>query len=295
MAVSELLAQDAAFIESWLKGYFSGLGKAPGYPSRLMDAARYSLFAGGKRLRPALALMSNRLFDGENAMIAPLAGALELIHTYSLIHDDLPAMDDDDLRRGCPTCHIQYDEAEAILAGDALMTEAFAMCSALKYPADRVVTIIRELAVFAGFGGMVAGQSADLAAERTPVDEQGLSFIHRNKTGALIIASLLLPALANGAAEPLQQALTQYGEALGMLYQITDDILDESGDEENTGKPVGSDARQGKTTFVSLHGLDGARKLAIAWCRKAAGAIGPFKSRGVVFAELARFILDRQN
>ena len=293
MGLSETLHRDAGCIEAWLNEYFKKMGRVDGYPAGLLQAAGYSLFAGGKRLRPCLVMMSNRLFDGEQQDILPVAGALELIHTYSLIHDDLPAMDDDDLRRGKPTCHIRYGEAEAILAGDALLTEAFGMCAQTGCPPDRIVRMIRLLSDLAGFSGMVAGQSADLAAEKKPVDKKGLRFIHENKTGALIIASLLLPAVANGASAEQETALREYGLALGMLFQITDDILDVSGDTDKLGKPAGSDERQGKSTFVSLYGLDNARGMAEEWCVRAEEALSPFGEKAENLGELSRFILER--
>lgn len=296
MDITARMQADALRVEGFLREHFRTLqeGLDHAAPTGLFEAAAYSLFAGGKRLRPALVLMTGRLLAGCDEPLLPLAAALEMIHTYSLIHDDLPAMDNDDLRRGLPTCHIKFGEAEAILAGDALLTEAFALAADLPGPPFHTAAVIRYLSRAAGFLGMVAGQSADLAAEAVPPDAAGLDFIHRHKTGALLRAAVVLPAIALGADRAEEEALAGYGEALGMVFQITDDLLDELGDVGELGKPIGSDREQGKTTFLTRYGVAGARRLAAEWGDRAGAALAPFGERAEELAALVRVMLDRK-
>ena len=217
-------------------------------PEQLAKAMEYSLLDGGKRLRPVLALTAARICGGQDKDALPAAVAVEMIHTYSLIHDDLPTMDDDDLRRGRPTCHKVFGEAMAILAGDALLTHAFAVVAQSHLSSGTIAAIVRELAVSAGPQGMVGGQVMDIAGAAD------LQEMYRLKTGALIRAAVLTGAMTAGATSQQLTALARYADALGMCYQLTDDILDVCGSQEATGKSMGSDARLGKETFVSLYG-----------------------------------------
>lgn len=229
-------------------------------PQRLKESMMYSLMAGGKRLRPALALAAAEAAGGDPEDALPVACALELIHTYSLIHDDLPAMDDDDFRRGRPTNHRVFGEAMAILAGDALLTHAFHLLAALPerrpgVSAETALRIVKEVSMYAGAPGMVGGQAADILGEQgiTTLDE--LEYIHQHKTSDLIAASLRAGALAAGASERQIEALTVYGRSIGMAFQIRDDILDVIGDAEKLGKSTNSDAEQNKATYPQLIGL----------------------------------------
>jgi geranylgeranyl pyrophosphate synthase len=231
-------------------------------PARLHEAMRYSLQAGGKRLRPVLLLSAADLFPGAKRDPLPAAVALECVHTYSLIHDDLPCMDDDDLRRGRPTAHKQFDEATALLAGDALLTYAFELLTH-HYPADPGFALVRELADAAGSRRLIGGQMEDLLAEKkADANADQLEFIHLNKTAAMIEAALTMGGLTAGAAEAAISSLRLFGRELGLTFQIVDDILDATADCATLGKTPGKDAKAGKTTFVKLHGLDGARRFA---------------------------------
>jgi geranylgeranyl diphosphate synthase, type II len=222
---------------------------------------RYSLLAGGKRIRPVLALAAARALTGEPRQILPAAAALELIHTYSLIHDDLPAMDDDELRRGRPTCHIAYGENVAILAGDGLLAEAYRhVLERQQGEPEHVLAAVRELSRAIGVDGMVGGQYIDVAGP--DLDADGLRRMHELKTGRLITASVVVAPLLLGAAEEPTAALRSFARELGVLFQIVDDILDVTGSEAKTGKPKGSDERLGKRTYVSAFGLERARELA---------------------------------
>jgi len=261
-----------------------------GVPASLLEAVRYSLFAGGKRLRPALALGAAEVVSGDDSVALPVACALEMIHTYSLIHDDLPAMDDDDLRRGKPTCHKVYGEATAILAGDALLTMAFDAAAETGSTA-----IVRSLAQAAGAGGMVGGQQLDLDGEGKQLDLVALRRIHRAKTGALIQVSLRCGAMAAGATETQVEALADYGKHLGLAFQITDDILDVVGAEAVIGKPVGSDESRDKSTYPALLGLDESRRLAGEAVASALAALGVFGEEAENLRNLARFVADRES
>jgi geranylgeranyl diphosphate synthase type II len=230
--------------------------------SGLEEAMRYSLLAGGKRIRPVLALATQRAIGGDPAAVLPLAAAIELIHTYSLIHDDLPAMDDDDLRRGRPTCHVKFGEDVAILAGDALYAEAFRLLltDQAGEPAG-VLAAARELAAATGVDGMVGGQYLDVGGV-APNDAAGLRTVHALKTGRLIGASVECVLLLDGMTPPATTAFRSFADELGVLFQIVDDILDVTSTADAMGKPQGSDERHGKRTYVSEYGLDGARRLA---------------------------------
>ncbi|HSY53323.1 MAG TPA: farnesyl diphosphate synthase [Opitutaceae bacterium] len=243
-------------------------------PRRIHETMRYSMQAGGKRLRPMLVLAAAEL-SGEKSDALPAAVAIECVHTYSLIHDDLPCMDNDDLRRGRPTAHKKFDEATALLAGDALVTHAFALL-AENYPAGLVAALVRELATAAGSTRLIGGQMEDLLAEKkADVTAAGLEFIHLSKTAAMIEASLALGGLCSGANEAGLDALRATGRHLGLAFQIIDDILDATADSATLGKTAGKDAKTGKTTFVKLHGLDASRRFARENTQAALTALDP--------------------
>lgn len=308
------------------------------WPTALRDAIEYSLMAGGKRLRPALVLMATELCDGSTADAVPAACAIEMIHTYSLIHDDLPSMDDDDMRRGRPTSHIVFGEALAILAGDGLLTFAFETLANASTQPKITADCLRVLAKAAGGLGMVGGQILDLQADRGPfpslsaVSEQESSStsrstpdvsavngqetreqkengtstagrirveqliqIHRMKTGALISAALEMGATVAGATVSQRQALKQYGECAGLAFQIADDLLDVTGDNEKLGKETGRDNELGKLTYPSLIGVEASREKADALIREACVALEIFGSKAAPLQALAQFIVERDH
>ena len=285
MDAREFLKVKASVTEAALAACVDGW---EGIPASLLEAIRYSLFAGGKRLRPALALGAAEVVSGDGAPALPVACALEMIHTYSLIHDDLPAMDDDDLRRGKPTCHKAFGEATAILAGDALLTMAFAIAAETGSTA-----IVRELALAAGVGGMVGGQQMDLEGEGQQLGLEALQRIHRAKTGALIRVSARCGAMVAGGSTAQVAALTAYGEHLGLAFQITDDMLDVSGTEAVIGKRVGSDESRNKSTYPALLGLDESRRLAMEAVARAIAALESFGGEAAALRDLARYVLSR--
>jgi len=258
--LSALLAAERASVDAALDRL---LPRADIWPVRLHEAMRYAVFGGGKRLRPILARLACRAAGGNAEQITEAAAALELIHTYSLIHDDLPALDDDSLRRGRATVHVAFDEALAILAGDALLTEAFAVLA--RFPAgdtfaSRRIEACSIVAVAAGSRGMVGGQVEDLEATGTAVDPARLERIHRAKTGALLAASVELGAVLAGASPARREALAAFGRDLGLAFQISDDILDVTGTAATLGKSPGKDAAAGKLTYPAVWGLDAARE-----------------------------------
>lgn len=265
-----------------------------------IDAMRYSLFIGGKRLRPILclagarAVSSNRKLDGQ---VLPVACALECIHTYSLIHDDLPAMDNDALRRGKPTNHIIYGEAAAVLAGDGLLTYSFELISkagASTLPADARLRIVETIARAAGPTGMVGGQSLDMANEGKEIPFELLQVIHRSKTGALITASVVCGAIAAGADNFQEEALTTYGSSIGLAFQIVDDLLDVEATTEQLGKPAGSDVDSNKVTYPAMFGLDTSKKMAREAVEKAVDALTPFGEQAAPLQALATYIVERK-
>ena len=296
------LKEEAAHVEAYLTDC---LGLLPNLPAGLRAAMDYSLLAGGKRLRPVLCLTFAKAF-GENENICPsltdavmpFAAAIECIHTYSLIHDDLPAMDNDDLRRGRPSNHKQFDEATAILAGDALVTDAFFLMTraAGQLPAERVIAAVSCMSLAAGSPGMVGGQFLDMKyteAKKATLEE--LRGMHAMKTGALITASCLTGAILGGADAVAQEAVAAYGRAFGACFQIMDDVLDETGDPALLGKPVGSDAANEKTTYPSLLGLEESKKLAREEAEKAIAALPDAGSQTAFLHALARYIVERNN
>ncbi|HEV2095084.1 MAG TPA: farnesyl diphosphate synthase [Chthoniobacterales bacterium] len=264
-------------------------------PATIHTAMRYSLFAGGKRLRPILCLAAAEACGGKSAAALPLAAALECIHTYSLVHDDLPSMDNDDLRRGRPTCHKVFGDGIAVLAGDALLTIAFAIAAAAK-PARRydLATMLRELASAAGSRKLIAGQVADLEAEGQTITRAHLRYIHENKTAALLKTSLRLGAMSANASEQKLEALTEFGDALGLAFQIIDDILDVTQTSERLGKSAGKDAAARKATYPAVIGLDQSRREARRLTERAHSALGDFGAKGNCLRELADYLLQRE-
>jgi farnesyl diphosphate synthase len=270
-------------------------------PERLMAAMRHAA-SGGKRIRPFLLVESAAIFGVSESSSLPAAAAFECVHCYSLVHDDLPAMDDDDLRRGQPTTHKAFDEATAILAGDALLTLAFDLLAQLDLDAERRVALIALLAQSSGMGGMVGGQMLDLEAEgRFHENKRPLSLstaeierLQSMKTGALLAAACTAGAILGRASDTDRTALARYAKALGLAFQIADDLLDAEGDAATLGKAAAKDAGKGKATFVSLLGVDGARKKLTALVDEAVTALTPFGARAAMLQDCARFIAARE-
>ena len=273
------------------------LPKPQGPSGKVVEAMRYSLSAGGKRVRPILMMAACEAVGGDFNPIMPAACAMECVHTYSLIHDDLPAMDDDDLRRGKPTCHKVFGEAVAILAGDALLTYAFELMThpemLTQLDGGLVNRAIHVFARAAGVSGMVGGQTADVLFEGKPIDAQTLDYIHRHKTGALIRASVEMGALLGGGAAQQVERLSRYGTALGLAFQVVDDLLDVVGDEEKLGKPVGSDERNRKATYPALFGLEETRKRAEELKNEALENLSSFGPEADPLRAIAIYVVER--
>ena len=268
----------------------------PEFGSRLYEAVKYSLIVGGKRLRPILCLAGCEAVGGNYRNAVTPACAIEMIHTYSLIHDDLPAMDNDTLRRGHPTVWYKFDEATAILAGDALLNRAFEVLSEWDFDCKVKIEVIKEMSKASGMLGMVLGQQCDMDAEgRSDVSLEELLFIHRHKTGRLITASVVAGGITGLGSEEEIEALREYGDGIGLAFQIIDDVLDVVGDQEKIGKNVGSDAEKGKVTFVTFYGVDGARRKAEEEVEKAVEALSVFPVGKVEpLVEIAKFIVERE-
>jgi geranylgeranyl diphosphate synthase type II len=265
-------------------------------PERLHRAMRYSVFSGGKRLRPILVLASFELLRGSGDAVLTPACAAEMIHTYSLIHDDLPAMDDDELRRGRPTCHRAFDEPTAILAGDALLTLAFGIVAQeRRLSADARTSIIGELAAANGHAGMVGGQVADLMGESSRPTRESVRFIHVHKTGMPLEAAVVIGGLAAGADPSQLTALRTYGGSIGLAFQIVDDLLDVLGSEEQMGKAVGKDASRGKQTYPSVAGIEGSKQRARELLDEALEGLSAFGDEAWPLRAIARFIVERSN
>ncbi len=268
-------------------------------PKILYESMRYSLLGGGKRIRPILALAAAEAIGSQDDNILPFAAALEFIHTYSLVHDDLPAMDNDDFRRGRPTNHKTFGEGMAILAGDALLTMAFELCSNPKLqdcvPKDRQVQIIRELAVGSGHGGMVGGQVLDIQAENQEIDLGSLQTIHTFKTGRLIRASVRIGGIFGGATSSQLDSLTGYSEDIGLAFQIADDVLNMTGTREELGKDAGTDAKRGKKTYPTFYGIEGARDLAEECIKRALKRLSEFDQKADPLRAIADYIISRRN
>jgi geranylgeranyl diphosphate synthase, type II len=264
-------------------------------PFSIHTAMRYSVFAGGKRMRPILCLETARIFSSEVRPALHPACAIEFIHTYSLIHDDLPALDNDDLRRGKPTCHKKFGEAIAILAGDALLTLAFESIGATPVPAERRVSILTEVATAAGtINGMVGGQVADLEAEGKRVDPQMLEYIHRSKTAALIRSSIAAGALCAGAGPDDVACLRRFGETIGWAFQVTDDILDVEESSAALGKTAGKDIAQQKATYPAVYGLERSHAIAKELATNAISGLAPYADRAARLREIAEYLVLRR-
>jgi len=267
------------------------------YPPLLMEAMRYSVFAGGKRLRPILTLAATEAVGGETEMVLPAAGALEYIHTYSMIHDDLPAMDDDDYRRGKLTNHKVYGEAMAILAGDALLTHAFEVLSSPplieRFPATLLQQVSYRVARASGSFGMVGGQVMDIVSEGKQVPLEILEYIHRHKTAALITAAVTMGGLLGGGTPEQVQALEHYGHNVGWAFQIADDVLDVVGDTATLGKQVGRDAELAKVTYPALLGVEASRQRATDLMQQGIGALADFGPRAERLRQIAAYIVSR--
>ncbi len=266
---------------------------------RLAEGIRYSLLAGGKRIRPVLALAAIEAVGGDSDALLPLTLPLELIHTYSLVHDDLPAMDNDDLRRGRPTNHVVYGEASAILAGDALLTHAFTLLSDPVYDrvlsASRRMEVVYELSHASGLSGMVGGQFLDIVSEGKHLTLPELENLHRHKTGALLRASVRIGGILAGASAERIDALTRYGESIGIAFQIADDLLDVLGTAEELGKAAQKDAGKSKNTYPGLVGVNRARVLAEEKSKEAHEAVAIFGAKGEPLAHIASYIIERRN
>ena len=268
----------------------------PGLEARVYEAMRYSVLAPGKRLRPLLVLAGSRLFGVAQGSALQVAAAIEMVHAYSLIHDDLPAMDNSDLRRGRPTCHVEFDDATAVLAGDGLLTMAFEVLARPETHGDAAVRIelVAALAAAAGAAGMVGGQMIDLIAERRPLDIAAITRLQRMKTGALIAFSCEAGAILAKVPHEPRTALRGFAHDLGLAFQIADDLLDVEGSAAETGKPVGADAAAGKATFVSILGAERARTQAELLVDQAVAHLDLFEQRAELLRQVARFVIDRR-
>ncbi len=292
--IEEMLSANAKLTENALHGYLSANDI---HLQRLLDAERYSIFAGGKRIRPTLVLEFCRMFGGEDKAALPFACAVEMVHTYSLIHDDLPCMDDDDLRRGRLTCHKQFDEAHALLTGDALLTYAFEITAQNRYVDDLCAAgAVVALAKAAGSLGMVGGQVIDLLGETRELDFASLLRLHQLKTGSMIKVSALLGCMAAGLSKGDMRsvAATDYADKVGLVFQIIDDILDVKGDVKLLGKHCGNDAAHNKTTFMTYFNPDEAYKYALELTERAVESIDDYPCHETLSA-LAYYLLDRDH
>ncbi len=295
MDINNYLRQKKELVDDFLERYLPSPNE---HPPIIHEAMRYSITAGGKRLRSILCLAAYEASGGKDSAILTLAASLELVHTYSLIHDDLPAMDNDELRRGKPTNHKVYGEAIAILTGDALLTLAFEWLSnpqftrSLEYQVT--VRIIYELAQAAGSSGMIGGQVADLKSQGEKINPRELEYIHANKTGRLIRASVRVGALAARSSAMSLAALTSYGEKVGLAFQIMDDVLNVEGEKDFLGKSTGSDAAAKKATYPKMLGLEESRRQARELIKQAVGALGTFGSKASRLQELAKYVISRR-
>ena len=296
MSFADRLADYQARVESALDSWLPPVSEKP---ESLHEAIRYSVFGGGKRVRPVLVYAGGEAFNVEPAALDGCACAVEMIHTYSLIHDDLPAMDDDDLRRGRLTCHKAYDEATAILAGDALQALAFQVLAEdprIQVPAEQRLRMIDILARAGGPGGMTGGQAIDLEAEDMVLTLEQLQTMHSRKTGALIRASVELGALCSGQVDEQQfHKVSRYADCIGLAFQIHDDVLDIVGDTETLGKPQGSDMERNKATYPNLLGLEGAKQAAQELLEDALNCLADFGDEAGMLRQIARYIVERNS
>ena len=292
MNLTHYLQERKALIDAALDKF---LPSQEDIPATIHQAMRYSVFAGGKRLRPILVMAAAEAVGGASANVLPAACALEMIHTYSLIHDDLPAMDDDDFRRGKPTNHKVFGEAMAVLAGDALLTHAFFVLSRLSgsAPADKINLVMEEMAKASGTFGMVGGQVADLQSEGKEVSREELHYIHSHKTAALFIASVRSGGILSNASDRQLEILTAYARHLGLAFQIIDDILDITGDTITLGKTIGSDMRKKKATFPVLYGLEQSRIMAQEESERAVEIVEELGSGAQPLQYIVRYLVSR--
>lgn len=290
--LKQRMKEGAAAVEKTLDAV---LPKPHGLHARIFEAMRYAVFAGGKRLRPFLVMQSAGLFGVEAGYALRTAAAIEVLHTYSLVHDDLPAMDNDDLRRGRPTTHKAFDEATAILAGDALLTVAFEILSDPATHPDAAVrsALVARLAKAAGAEGMIGGQMIDMLAAESGFGHDDILLLQRLKTGQLFEFSCEAGAILGQAGDAHRQALRSYAHDMGLVFQITDDLLDVTSTAEKTGKAVGKDAEQGKATLVSIYGIDGARKEAAAIAERAAASLAAYGENADALRALLPYLLER--
>lgn len=294
MDINKEIAEHTTQVEAIITKY---LPKESGYQKTVMEAMNYSFLAGGKRLRPMLMQETYRLFGGSSDIIEPFMAAIEMIHTYSLIHDDLPAMDNDDYRRGRKTTHVVYGEAMGILAGDALLNFSFeTACKGLMQDVGNpaVARAVQILAQKAGIYGMLGGQVVDVESEGQPLEREKLDFIYDLKTGALIEASMLIGAVLAGASEKEQQVILQVAKDVGLAFQIQDDILDVTSDMETLGKPIGSDEKNHKTTYVTIRGLAQAQKDVEKISERALEGVASLSEENVFLNELIRYLIHRK-
>ena len=291
--LAETLEAGRKFTDSALERLLPGSDERP---SSIHRAMRHSVFAGGKRIRPILCIEAGRaIAGGVPDGIEDVGAALEMLHTYSLIHDDLPALDNDDLRRGRPTCHKVFGEATAILAGDALQTHAYQVLSQLHCSAEARVRIIEEIARGTGtINGMIGGQVVDLEAEHKKPDNETLEYIHRSKTAALITASVVSGGIYAGASDEQVEYLRRYGQAIGLAFQIVDDILDVTQTSEQLGKTAGKDIASEKATYPALFGIEKSRQKAASLLHSASQALEKIQGRGNVLRALAQFLIERE-
>lgn len=293
MEFKDVLKGKINYIETLLNEY---MPKEEGYQQTVIQAMNYSLKAGGKRLRPILTLESCKIVGGKEEDAIPFAVAIEMIHTYSLIHDDLPALDNDDLRRGKPTNHKVFGEAMATLAGDALLNYAFEIMlssSIDKKDSNKYLKAINEVAKHAGIYGMIGGQVVDVESENKIIDKDKLDFIHLNKTAAMIIGCMRAGAIIGGASEEELEKVTKYGKNIGLSFQIVDDILDITGDEAKLGKPIGSDIENSKSTYPSLLGLEKSRQIARQLIEEGKSSIDGLSSEIDFLNQLGDYIISR--
>ncbi|WP_366008625.1 polyprenyl synthetase family protein [uncultured Eubacterium sp.] len=294
MDIKKEIAEHTSQVEEIIKKYLPG---ETGYQKTVMEAMNYSFLAGGKRLRPMLMQETYRLFGGTSDIIEPFMAAIEMIHTYSLIHDDLPAMDNDDYRRGRKTTHVVYGEAMGILAGDALLNFAFeTACKGLMQDVGNpaAARAVQILAQKAGIYGMLGGQVVDVESEGQPLEREKLDFIYDLKTGALIEASMLIGAVLADASEEEQQVILQVAKDVGLAFQIQDDILDVTSDIETLGKPIGSDEKNHKTTYVTIRGLAQATKDVEEISERALEGVASLSETNIFLNELIRFLIHRK-
>ena len=293
--IDRYLARRAADVNQWLDRLLPSEATPP---ERLHRAMRYSLLAGGKRLRPALVLTAGEALGGDTDDLMPAACAIEMIHTYSLIHDDLPAMDNDDLRRGRPTCHKAFGEAVAILAGDALLTQAFRVLAAdlPQRDAQRQVRVIREISTAAGtVDALIGGQMADIEGEGKTVEASMLEYIHRSKTGAMITASVVVGGIIAGGDDDQIEKLREYGECIGLAFQIADDILDVTSTSERLGKTPGKDLAANKATYPAIHGISASEARARELVDQASSIVSGLSADTLLLQRIARFIIARSS